>query len=197
LFYQRNFSLNPLVLIPRLVYKVKGDEIIDHVGFINHFDYDEVRARWTAKTLDATLHNGVIERDFENVASNYKGKVYVVTIGDCDYKKMEEFTKMVEGLPYGEISAILSAVDGNHFNEFSRKLGLEIDRQNYDKDELKDALNYGGDSMFCSFKTGLMLRHQGRELPRENGVAKELTPANIAEIVLNDFGGVKQLICYN
>ena len=197
LFYKRNFTLNPYVVTARASYVSKGQEIIDHVGFINHFDYDETRERWTAKTFDATLKHGTIERDFENVASNYHGKTYVVTLDKCDYKKMEEFTRMMEGLPYGEVSAILSAIDGNHFNEFSRKFGLEIDKQNYDKDQLKQVINSSSDTIFCSFVTHLMLNHQGYDLPKGKQVSKEMTPPDIKEIALDHFGGVKQLICYN
>ena len=196
-FYIKDFNVNPLFLAQRLIYKINGDPAIDHVGFLNHFYFDDSRKQWSARTLDATLINGVVESNFIDFIEDYKGKVIITTLPACDYDKLNSFTKLMEGISYGKIAAALSAIDGDFVDRATKKIYSRInDLKNNNK--WLQSFKYSKKSIFCSFKTALMLIDQGYDISFiENGKPIEMTPIDVFRIAIELSDSEPQLVYYH
>lgn len=196
-FYIKNFNINPLFLAQRFVYKINGDPAIDHVGFLNHFYFDESRQEWNARTIDATLKYGVVENNFIDFIEDYKGKVIIVTLPTCDYPRLREFSKIMEGLNYGRIAAALSAIDGDFVDKTTKKIYNRISEYK-DKNKWLESFTYSKKSIFCSFKTALMLIDQGYDISFiEKGQPIEMTPVDVFKIAIELSDSKPQLVYYD
>lgn len=193
LFYIKNLNfknlLNPLFSLTRLVHKINGDLAIDHVGYIKGFDEIDSTSIYKAETVDAML-SGVEINDLLDFVKHYDGRVIIATFDKFDKKIIKDFTKKIHGLPYGEMSAAMSALDSDTINDITKKLNFKVDSK--DNEEI---LDISLEKIFCSFKTALLLEKLGHDTSIiENGVAKEMTPYNVFQLALHYASSIK-LFC--
>ena len=172
-FYIKDFSfkncLNPLFLLTRLVHKINGDYPIDHVGYIKKVYFSKNQNKNLALTIDALL-SGVEENDFIDFIKHYRGKVIIMTLPKFDQKIVDDFTKSVLGLPYGEISAGLAGIGSKKAKSFIREV---LDLEN--EEDLKD-LDFKSEKIFCSFKTAILLKKLGYDI-KEKTI--DMTPLHV------------------
>ena len=178
LFYVQDFNLSPTFLLTRIVHKINGDFPIDHVGWISRFIPDTSTNNIIAKTFDA-LPSGLEENNLIDQIKNYKGRVFIATLGTVDKKKAKAFEKEFLHLPYSHVHAALSGLDTKKI-----KLLENILRDNsLDNELVLENVKYQSDVMFCSFVAILMLLDQGYEsFGIENDRTFEMTPFNILQI---------------
>lgn len=178
LFYIRNFSLSPTLLLTRLVHKLNGDFPIDHVGWISRFVKDEATNNVIAKTFDA-LPSGLEENNLIDQIKNYNGRVIIATLDKVDKKKAELFRKDFLHLPYSHVHAALAGLDTKKIKVLENVL-----RENsLEKELVLENIKYKSDVLFCSFVVAIYLLDQGYSTFNvENNKPFEMTPFNILQV---------------
>lgn len=182
LFYINKFTFkrafNPVFLLTRLIFKIKGNPPIDHVGYISNFDEIDTTNIYKAETIDA-LPTGVEKNDLLDFVKNYRGAVIVASFDKYDKEIIDSFTKLVHGLPYGEISAAMSALDSDTINDIAQRLDIDIENKT------EDFIDFDLEKIFCSYKTALLLEKLGYDTSIvEGGIAKEMTPYNVFQLAI-------------
>lgn len=166
---KQNWLSKPFLIIFKLFFRIQGKPAIDHVCHISRFIYNNETGDWDANIFESTLHGGVQEVNLFDKLKDFKGKLFIKTLGNVDKVRAREFEKKYLNVAYSLILAGLSGLDLN-FKYF---------------DSVNNLKNTKGG--FCSWLVSLFLINQDYDISTlEKGNPLEITPADLFSFNLGE-----------
>jgi len=161
----RNFYKSPLILATKGLAFFTRTPAIDHVCHISRFYFDGVNTG--AKIFEAKMERGMEQNDLYEKLKQIDGTCYIQTLRKVDKIKAKNFEKKYLGVPYSEVKAGLSGIDG--------WVGKILDKI------FKKQRNDSG--QFCSSLVSLFLADQGYFI-KDNPI--EITPSDVFKMKLTN-----------
>lgn len=160
-----NFYKNPLILTTKGLAFFTRTPAIDHVCHISRFYFDGVNNG--AKIFEANMERGMEQNDLYEKLKQIDGTCYIQTLKKVDKIKAKGFEEKYLGVPYSEIKAGLSGIDG-----WVGKILNKIFKK-----------QRNGKGQFCSSLVSLFLIDQGY-LIKDNPI--EITPSDMFKMNLRN-----------